>query len=87
MRFVNSFLPLDKQIGAITLLEDNIGCIKVANNLKDRKRIKHIDLRYHYLREKIINGEIILDWVQSANQLTDSLIKSLLAPAFEVWIH
>jgi hypothetical protein len=61
MRFVNSFLPLDKQIGAVILLENNIKYIKVANNSKDRKRTKHIDLRYHYLRDKVINGEIILD--------------------------
>ena len=61
MRFVNSFLLLNKQIGSIILLEDNIEYIKVANNPEDRKRIKHINLRYHYLREKVINGEIILD--------------------------
>ena len=61
MRFVNSFLPSDKQIGAVILLEDNIKFIKVANNLKNRKRTKHIDLRYHYLRDKVTNGEIILD--------------------------
>jgi hypothetical protein len=87
MRFVNSFLPSDEQIGAVTLLEDNIGCIKVANNSKDRKRTKHIDLRYHYLRDKVTNGEIILDWVQSANQLVDSFIKALSAPAFKAWIY
>jgi hypothetical protein len=67
MRFVNSFLPLDKQIRAVILLEDNIGYIKMANNSEDRKRIKYIDLRYHYLREKVTNGEIILDWVQLVN--------------------
>jgi hypothetical protein len=67
MRFVNSFLLIDKQIGAITLLENNIRCIKMANNSENRKRIKHIDLRYHYLRDKVTNEEIILDWVQSAN--------------------
>jgi hypothetical protein len=61
MRFVNSFLPSDKQIGAITLLEDNIKCIKIANNSENRKRTKHIDLRYHYLRDKVTNGEIILN--------------------------
>jgi hypothetical protein len=61
MRFGNNFLSLNEQIGAIILLKDNIECIKIANNLKDRKRIKHIDLRYHYLREKVINGEIILN--------------------------
>ena len=33
----------------------------MANNPKDRKRIKHIDLRYHYLREKVTNEEIILN--------------------------
>ena len=72
---------------SITLLKNNIGCIKVANNSKNRKRIKHINLRYHYLREKVTNGEIILDWVQSANQLANSLIKPLSAPAFEAWIY
>jgi hypothetical protein len=61
MRFVNSFLPLNKQIGAVTLLKNNIECIKMANNPKDRKRTKHIDLRYHYLREKVTNEKIILD--------------------------
>jgi hypothetical protein len=61
MRFVNSFLLSDEQIRAVTLLKDNIKCIKVANNPEDRKRIKYIDLRYHYLRDKVTNGEIILD--------------------------
>jgi hypothetical protein len=46
---------------AVTLLENNIGYIKVANNSEDRKRIKYIDLRYYYLREKVTNREIILN--------------------------
>ena len=45
----------------VILLKDNIRCIKMANNSEDRKRIKYIDFRYYYLREKVINGEIILD--------------------------
>jgi hypothetical protein len=68
-------------------LKNNIEYIKVANNSENRKRIKHIDLRYHYLRDKVTNGEIILDWVQSTNQLADSLTKPLSVPAFEAWIH
>jgi hypothetical protein len=87
MRFVNSFLPSDKQMESITLLKNNIECIKVANNFKDWKRTKHINLRYHYLREKVINGEIILDWVQSVNQLANNLTKPLSTPAFEAWIY
>jgi hypothetical protein len=87
IRFVNSFLLSNKQIGAVILLENNIECIKMANNPKDRKRTKHINLRYHYLREKVTNREIILDWVQLANQLADSLTKPLSAPAFEAWIY
>jgi hypothetical protein len=61
MRFVNNFLPSDEQIGAVILLENNIRYIKITNNPEDRKRTKHIDLRYHYLRDKVTNGEIILD--------------------------
>jgi hypothetical protein len=83
MRFVNSFLSLNKQIGTVILLENNIGYIKIINNSENRKRTKHINLRYYYLRDKVTNGEIILDWVQSANQLADSLTKALSAPAFK----
>jgi hypothetical protein len=60
MRFVNNFLPLNKQIGSVTLLENNIRYIKIANNPKDRKRTKYINLRYYYLREKVTNEKIIL---------------------------
>jgi hypothetical protein len=48
-------------MGSVILLKNNIKYIKVTNNSKDRKRIKYIDLRYHYLREKVTNGEIILN--------------------------
>jgi hypothetical protein len=67
MRFVNSFLLSNKQMGSVILLEDNIKYIKMTNHSEDRKRTKHINLRYHYLRDKVTNREIILDWVQSAN--------------------
>ena len=61
MQFINSFLSSNKQMGFVTLLKDNIKCIKVTNNPEDWKRTKHINLRYHFLREKVTNGEIILD--------------------------
>jgi hypothetical protein len=42
----------------IIIFEDNNGCI--ANNPTDHKRTKHIDIKYHFIREPIQQNTIIL---------------------------
>jgi hypothetical protein len=41
-----------------TLYEDNKACIALAKNPQDYKRTKHIQVRFHFIRELIKNGII-----------------------------
>ena len=43
----------------IILREDNQACIDFSKNPGDHKRTKHIDCRYHFVREQVISGDIV----------------------------
>jgi len=45
----------------IILLEDNQACIHLSKNPGDFTKSKHIDTRYHFVREQVEKGTIILN--------------------------
>jgi hypothetical protein len=47
----------------IPLLYDNEGAIKIAYNPCEHSRIKHIDIRYHFLRDHTIKGDIVVSYL------------------------
>lgn len=61
----------------IVIHEDNNGCIAIANNPTDHKRSKHIDVKYHFTREKIEQKVIILQYIPTGQQLADVFTKPL----------
>ena len=44
------------------IFEDNQGCIAIANNPVVKSRVKHVDIKYHFLRERIINSELSVNF-------------------------
>jgi hypothetical protein len=56
---------------------DNRGAIALTKNTKDHGKVKHIDIRHHYIRELISSGTIILEHVPSADNLADLLTKPI----------
>lgn len=67
----------------IIIFEDNNGCISIANNPTDHKRTKHIDIKYHFTREKIQKRIITLKYLPTGEQQADMLTKPLAAVKFE----
>ena len=57
--------------------EDNTACMAYAKNPIDYKKSKHIDVKYHFVRERVAAGEIVLEYVPSADQLADILTKPM----------
>ena len=57
------------------LLCDNESAINIAENPKDHTRTKHIDIRYHFLRDHVEKGEIHV--VGTDIQLADIFTKPL----------
>jgi hypothetical protein len=56
---------------------DNIGSIPLANNLVYHARTKHIEVQYHFIREKVIAKEIDLIHVSTEDQVVDIFTKAL----------
>jgi len=50
---------------AIVIKVDNQSAIKLIRNPEFHKRSKHIDIRYHFVREKYSSGDIEIEYVRS----------------------
>ena len=60
----------------VPLLCDNESAINIAENPKDHLRTKHIDIRYHFLRDHVEKGDHI-DHIGTDFQLADIFTKPL----------
>ena len=56
---------------------DNKSAIALAKNPILHDRSKHIDTRYHYIRERVTNKEVQLEYMRSHDQIADIFTKPL----------
>jgi hypothetical protein len=66
-----------KLADCITLKIDNQSAISLIMNPVFHDRTKHIDLRYHFIREYVEEGKVEPEFVSSEKQLADILTKPL----------
>jgi hypothetical protein len=66
----------------ITLLEDNNGCINFAHKSVNTSAMRHIDLRYHFVRDYLQRGIIHFDRVPSKDNIADMFTKALQPEPF-----
>ena len=66
-----------------TIYEDNQGAIDLSYNPVHHKRTKHINVRYHSIREKVEEGTIAIKHIPTENQVADLLTKSISKGRFE----
>ncbi|CAM9314851.1 unnamed protein product, partial [Choristocarpus tenellus] len=66
----------------IRLFEDNSGAIKLAEKTASGGRTKHIDIRYHYVRNLVKEGKAEIVYVNSGEQHGDLFTKSLSGNVF-----
>lgn len=74
---------IGRDIGPLTLFIDNKSAIDLAKNLVFHGRSKHIDIRFHFIRECVEKGDIIVKHISSEEQRTDCLTKALTTVKFE----
>ncbi|GKC32478.1 hypothetical protein Tco_1039772 [Tanacetum coccineum] len=58
----------------VTIFCDNTNAIAISNNLVLHSRTKHIDIRYHFIKDHILKGDIELHFIPTEYQLISSLI-------------
>jgi hypothetical protein len=55
----------------VLLLCDNESAIQIVDNPFDHGRTKHIDIRYHFVKDHSQKGDIVIDHVSTHKQLAD----------------
>ncbi|GJV29361.1 retrovirus-related pol polyprotein from transposon TNT 1-94 [Tanacetum coccineum] len=61
---------------------DNTSAITISNNPVLHSRTKHIDIKYHFIRDHILKGDIELHFVPIELQQADIFTKPLAEPSF-----
>uniref|UniRef100_A0A2N9HF09 Reverse transcriptase Ty1/copia-type domain-containing protein n=1 Tax=Fagus sylvatica TaxID=28930 RepID=A0A2N9HF09_FAGSY len=67
----------------ITIHCDNNGAIANAVELRAHKRTKHIERRFHLIRDIIHRGDVEITHIASANNVADPFTKALPQKVFE----
>ncbi|GKA50806.1 retrovirus-related pol polyprotein from transposon TNT 1-94 [Tanacetum coccineum] len=62
---------------------DNTSAIAISNNPVLHSRTKHIDIRYHFIRDHILKGDTELHFIPTQYQLADIFTKPLDEPTFK----
>ena len=56
---------------------DNDGAIDTAEHERYQKKMKHIALHYHYIRDLIKKGQVEMRWIPGEEMIADGLTKAL----------
>lgn len=72
-------LLTDLEIECIPFIirEDNIPCIKCAEEPRSNQRMKHLDVKYMFIRETIRTGKLQLQYIPTGEQPADAFTKGL----------
>ena len=65
------------------LRSDNQGSIALAHNPDHHARTKHIDIRYHFIRQHVADKTIVLTFVGTEAMVADIFTKPLEYVAYE----
>lgn len=65
----------------VLLLVDNQAAIRVAQNPEDHQRSKHIDIHYHFVRQRVALNHIKLQYIPTKEMTADYLTKPLAEKA------
>lgn len=68
--------------GPMTIFEDNTAAICIANDALCNRKTKHIDLKFHYIRDQISCNKIQLRHCRSEDMIADVLTKGVTHEKF-----
>ncbi|GJU09712.1 retrovirus-related pol polyprotein from transposon TNT 1-94 [Tanacetum coccineum] len=66
---------------------DSKSAIVISCNSVQHSRTKHIDIRYHFIKEHVERGTVELYFVETEYQLADLFTKALPKECFEYLVH
>ena len=70
-------------LDSFTVFCDNTNVINIFKNSVQNSRTKHIDIRYHFIRDLVDSNVLILEFVEIGKQLANIFTKTLDFVKFE----
>ena len=61
---------------------DNVSTLALASNPIYHARTKHIEVDYHFIRKKVLNGDILIKFISTLDQVADIFTKGLYSSIF-----
>ena len=71
------------QLDATCIYCDNHSCVKLSENPVFHDKLKHIEIKYHYIRDMVQRGAVKLQYVTTEEHISDVLMKILARLKFE----
>ena len=68
----------------LVIKEDNQSCIAFTKNPGDHSRTKHIDVRACFVRQWVDYGELVLEGIDTKEQLADVFTKALVTKQYQL---
>ena len=62
---------------------DNKCAQGLANDTVKRRQSKAIDMRFHWIRDRVRQGQFLINWGPGASNLADFFTKNLAAKQFQ----
>jgi hypothetical protein len=83
VKWILRYLRSTVDVGLVFKQDDNQSAIHLAKNQVFHARTKHIDVRYHFVREILEEEEILLQKIHTAENPADMLTKVVTKAKFE----
>ena len=71
----------------ITLFCDNSGAVAKSTDPRNHKKGKHIERKYHIIRDIVARGDVVDAKIESTNNLADPFTKALPQRTFELHLE
>lgn len=75
------------QVVPFRLFADNTGAIAIANNPEFHKRTKHINNKFHFVRQHMDNKDVVVTYLETKSMPADGLTKCLDRQAFNHFLQ
>nr|GEU50052.1 retrovirus-related Pol polyprotein from transposon TNT 1-94 [Tanacetum cinerariifolium] len=82
LRIKSQLVDYDVLYDKVPVFCNNTHAISISNNLVLHSRTKHIDIRYQFIRDHILKGDIELHFVPTNLQIANIFTKPLAEPSF-----
>lgn len=74
-------------IDQVKIRMDNTGAIALTKNPEFHQRTKHMDVRWHYIREQVEKKKIQIEYTPTLEMVADGFTKPLKATKFQTFVE